>query len=184
MKTGTRLWLGIALAFGAALGIPLLHGSRASAQAPAPPQADEMAALKAEVARLKGMVTDQSHVMADVGYHFTNLWFAGGSENWPLAQFYSDEVRSHLRWAVRVIPKRKDAEGREIDLGGILGGLETSTLKDLAESIKSKDKAKFINAYKVQLEGCMACHRATSKPYLRLRIPERPDAGIIDFRPE
>jgi hypothetical protein len=27
----------------------------------------------------------------------------------------------------------------------------------------------------------MACHRAVSKEYLRLRVPERPDANIIDF---
>jgi hypothetical protein len=130
------------------------------------------------------MVTDQSHAMADVGYHYTNLWFAGLQGNWPLAQFYSDEVRSHLHWAVRIIPKRKDAEGREIDLAGILGGLETSTLKELAESIKAKDKERFTAAYKGQLEGCMACHRATNKPFLRLHVPERPDAGIIEFRPE
>ena len=145
---------------------------------------DELSALKAEVTRLKGMVPDQSHAMSDVGSHFTNLWFAGQQENWPLAQFCSDEVRSHLRWAVRIIPKRKDAEGREIDLGGILGGLETSTLKDLDQAVKAKDKGKFTAAYKLQMEGCMACHRATNKPYIRLHIPEKPDAGILEFRPE
>lgn len=148
------------------------------------PSSDELASLKAEVARLKGLVPDQSHAMSDVGYHYNNLWFAGQNENWPLATFYSDEVRSHLKWAVRIIPKRKDAEGREIDLGGILGGLETSTLKDLAQSIKDRDKAKFTSAYKAQLEGCMACHRATNKPYLRLHIPERPDVGLMEFHPE
>ena len=174
------------LAIGAALltlGV-LAAGLRASADQYPKPAADELSALKAEVARLKGLAPDQSHAMADVGYHYTNLWFAGRGGNWPLAQFYSDEVRSHLRWAVRIIPKRKDAEGREIDLGGILTGLETSTLKDLAQSIKDKDGEKFAAAYKAQLEGCMACHRATNKPYLRLRVPERPDAGIVDFRPE
>jgi hypothetical protein len=177
MITSGKLWL----AAGAALALAL--GIAAAGQEPKP-QADETAALKAEVARLKGMVPDQSHAMADVGFHYTNLWFAGQNENWPLAQFFSDEVRSHLRWAVRIIPKRKDAENREIDLGGILTGLETSTLKDLDLSIKGKDKAKFTLAYKAQLEGCMACHKATNKPYLRLHVPERPDAGIVEFRPE
>lgn len=165
----------------------LLCGAMAVAAAqqdPPKPPADDVAALKAEVARLKGMVPDQSHAMADVGFHYTNLWFAGESGNWPLAQFCSDEVRSHLRWAVRIIPKRKDAEGREIDLGGILTGLETSTLKDLAEAIKAKDKERFATAYKAQLEGCMSCHKATNKPYLRLHVPERADAGILEFRPE
>ena len=145
---------------------------------------DEVAALKAEVARLKGVVPDQAHAMADVGSHYTNLWFAGQSENWPLAQFFCDETRSHLRWAVRIIPKRKDAEGREIDLAGILAGLETSTFKDLDGSIKEKSREKFVAAYKAQLEGCMSCHKASNKPYLRLHLPEKPDSGILEFRPE
>src|SRR6202035_1967843 len=124
---------------------------------------DDMAALKADVARLKGMVTDQSHVMADVGYHYSNLWFVAQSENWPLAQFYADETHSHLRWAVRVIPVRKDRQGREVDLVGILTALEQTSLKDLDQAVKSKDKAVFTAAYKAQLENCMACHRAASK---------------------
>jgi hypothetical protein len=148
------------------------------------PQADDLTAIKTEVARLKGIVPDQAHAMADVGSHFTNLWFAGQNENWPLAQFFLDETKSHLRWAVRIIPKRKDAEGREIDLQGILTGLETSTLKDLDQSVKEKDRGKFASTYKAQLEGCMACHKASNKPYLRLRIPEKADAGILEFRPE
>src|SRR2546427_8391049 len=41
---------------------------------------------------------DQSHVMADVGYHFANLWFAADKQNWPLANYYLSETRSHLRW--------------------------------------------------------------------------------------
>ncbi|HLY10740.1 MAG TPA: hypothetical protein VKW04_15665 [Planctomycetota bacterium] len=183
MSIGSRLGVAGLLALG--MGVAA-WGSRASLgeQDASKAQADDLTALRADVARLKGLVPDQSHAMADVGFHFTNLWFAGQNENWPLATFYSDELRSHLRWAVRIIPKRKDAEGREIDLGGILGGLETSTLKDLAEAIKAKEKEKFVAAYKAQMEGCMACHRATNKPYLRLHVPERPDAGIIEFRPE
>ena len=33
-----------------------------------------------EVERLKTLVPSQSHGMADVGYHWTNLWFAGQAE--------------------------------------------------------------------------------------------------------
>ncbi|MEX2216516.1 MAG: hypothetical protein WD768_20555 [Phycisphaeraceae bacterium] len=144
----------------------------------------EVASLKAEVERLKGMVPDQAHAMADVGYHYSNLWFAGQNENWPLAQFMMNEVKSHLRWAVRIIPKRKTNAGLEVDLTGILGGLETSTLKDLEQTIKDKSKAKFTEAYKMQLTACMSCHQATSKEFIRLQVPERPEASILDFRPE
>jgi hypothetical protein len=154
----------------------------ADAARPAIP-ADEVAALKADVARLKEMATDQSHVMSDVGYHYSNLWFAGQNENWPLAQFYFDEAHSHMRWAVRVIPIRKDNAGREVDLRAILQALEQTSLKDVDAAIKAKDKTKFTQTYKVQLETCMACHRAASKEYLRLQVPQQPDAHIIDFAP-
>jgi hypothetical protein len=155
-----------------------------AAEAGATSKADELAALKADVARLKETATDQSHVMADVGHHYANLWFAGQDENWPLAQFCSDETRSHLKWAVRVIPVRKDKAGREVDLRAILDALEQTSLKDLDEAVKAKDKTRFTAAYKQQLENCMACHRAASKEYLRLHVPEHPDAGVIDFKPE
>ena len=181
MRAGTGV--GAALVLAGLIGFLMTQGHAAVPQAGEPPSG-ELATLKQEVARLKGMVPDQSHAMSDVGFHFTNLWFAASNENWPLAQFFCDETRSHLRWAVRIIPKRKDAEGREIDLQGILTGLETSTLKDLDAAIKGKDKARFALTYKAQMEGCMSCHRASNKPYLRLHVPERPDAGILEFRPE
>jgi hypothetical protein len=189
MKTRALMGAVLAVSALAFLGLALVRSEARGATRPEPgqdgkPVFEEIAALKAEVARLKAVVPDQSHAMSDVAYHFTNLWFAVEKENWPLAQFYSDELRSHLKWAVRIIPKRKDAENREIDLVGILGGLETSTLQILDICVKERDKAKFAKAYELQIEGCMACHRATNKPYIRLHVPERPDAGIVDFRPQ
>jgi hypothetical protein len=147
----------------------------------AKPQVDELTALKTEVARLKGIVPDQAHAMPDVGSHFTNLWFAGQNDSWPLAQFLLDETKSHLRWAVRIIPKRKDVEGREIDLQGILTALESSTLKDLDLSIKEKDRAKFTATYKAQLEGCMATRPPTSRTSA-CGSRGRRTPGVLEFR--
>ncbi len=45
--------------------------------------------------------TIQSHAMADVGCHYSNLWFAAQQKTRPLAAFYFMENRSHLNWAVR-----------------------------------------------------------------------------------
>jgi hypothetical protein len=64
---------------------------------PASAQGADVGALKAEIEALKALVPSQSHAMADVDYHFSNLWFAAANGNWPLAQFYLDETRSHLR---------------------------------------------------------------------------------------
>src|SRR5687767_1110008 len=89
------------------------------------PAADPVAALKAEIEILKGKLPDQSHAMKDVGYHFANLWFAGQKQNWPLAKFYCDETRAHLKWAVNIIPVRK-VKGGELDLRALLDGLDRS----------------------------------------------------------
>jgi Ni,Fe-hydrogenase III large subunit len=144
---------------------------------------NEVAALKAEVERLKGLVPDQSHAMKDVGYHFANLWFAAERKNWPLADFYASETKSHLRWAVRIIPVRKDAQGNQIRLSEILDPIEKTSFKEVQDSIQAKDPEHFTRAYKQMMESCYACHLAASKPYLRLQIPKQPEAPIINFDP-
>lgn len=146
-------------------------------------QKPDLASLQAEVERLKQVVPDQAHAMQDVDYHFTNLWFAANHSNWPLAQFYFNETRSHLRWAVRIIPVRKDSKGQEIKLQDILQSVENGPLKELDESIQAKDGKKFVAAYEFTLTTCYSCHKTAEKPYLRPRIPEHPASSIINFDP-
>jgi hypothetical protein len=122
--------------------------------------------------------------MADVGCQFSNLWFAGQKENWPLAEFYWKETKSHLNWAVRIIPRRNDSAGREVDLVAILQALENSPLKELGEAISARDRGKFDKAYRFTLEGCYACHKASDKPFIRPQVPGEVDANIINFDPK
>jgi hypothetical protein len=139
--------------------------------------------LNAEIEAIKAKLPDQAHAMQDVGYHFSNLWFARQEENWPLAEFYNAETLSHLRWAVRIIPKRKDSAGTEIDLEAILQAFENSPWTQLKDAIAAKDKAAFDKAYRFALETCYACHKASDKPFIRLQIPARPETPIINFDP-
>jgi hypothetical protein len=76
---------------------------------------------------------------------------------------------------------RKDAAGRDVDLGGILQGIETSSLKDVHDSIAAKDEPRFEKAYRTMIESCTACHQASAKPYLRPKVPERPDTDLLNF---
>ncbi|MFO0978304.1 MAG: hypothetical protein U0996_18000 [Planctomycetaceae bacterium] len=146
-------------------------------------QTIDVVALQKEVERLKSIVPDQAHAMQDVDYHFTNLWFAANQSNWPLAQFYFNETRSHLRWAVRIIPVRKDNSGQEVRLEDILQSIENSPLKQVEEAIGAKDREKFVAAYEFTLTSCYACHKAADKPYLRPRIPDHPASAMMNFDP-
>ena len=142
----------------------------------------EIAQLKAEIEQLKGRLPSQSHAMMDVDFHFSNLWFAAQSKNWPLAQFYLDETRSHLRWAVRIIPVRR-IPGGEVDLRGLLEAVDRTGLTEIGKAIADKNSDEFTRAYRRTLEGCYSCHKAADKPYLRPRIPEQPESRIINFDP-
>ena len=130
------------------------------------------------------MVPDQSHAMKDVACHFTNLWFAAKERNWPLADFYLAETRSHLRWAVRIIPVRKTPQGQELKLADLLDPMDKSVLKELQATIAAKDSEAFRAKYEQTLNSCSACHVAAWKPFLRLQIPQQPEAQIIRFAPE
>jgi len=151
------------------------------AQQAAAKQPPSLQSLAAEIETLKDRVPDQAHAMADVGYHYTNLWFAAQKEHWELANFYLLETRSHLRWAVRIIPKRKDKAGQEIDLQALLQAFENSAWKQMQDAIAAKDKTVFEKKYRFGLESCYACHKAADKPFIRPQIPTQPEAHIINF---
>jgi hypothetical protein len=140
-------------------------------------------ALRADVDHMKDVVPSQSHSMTDVGYQFANLWFAAEKKNWPLATFYLNETRSHIRWTIRIRPVRKDLAGNPVDLKGIFDGIENGVMASLKEAIEKKDRGQFVTSYKQTLEACYACHKASDKPFLRPMIPVSESQSIINPDP-
>ena len=161
------------------IDLPAAHAGDAAPKPNLDPRA-----LHADIERLKTIVPDQSHVMKDVDYHFTNLWFAGKAKNWPLAEFYWKETLSHLHWAVRIIPVRKDNAGKDIKLEEILQAIEMTPTMQMGDVVKEKNAGKFEPTYRAILEGCHLCHKAADKPYLQTQVPERPATSIINFDPK
>jgi len=153
------------------------------AAVPVATEGGDLDALRADVARLKANAPSQSHTMSDVGYHWTNLWFAGEKKNWPLAMFYFDETRQHILWTIRLRPVRKGADGKDVNLVPIFEGIDASAFKAMAEAIQQQDAQAFAAAYRMTLEACYGCHKASGKPYLRPTIPAAAAQTIINFDP-
>ena len=107
---------------------------------------DDLNELRADVARLKTNAPSQSHTMSDVGYHWTNLWFAAEKKNWPLAMFYFEESRQHILWTIRLRPVRKGPDGNDVNLMPIFESIDTSAFKAVADSIQAQDSAAFAAA--------------------------------------
>jgi hypothetical protein len=183
---------GVLLATGLGVGLLISGASelifepemlRAQAQQTPQPNGPEVSHPQTETNSPEGNLPDQAHAMSDVGYHFANLWFAADKQNWPLANYYLGETRSHLRWAVRIHRVRKTSAGAEVDLKGILDAVDYSMLSEVGKSITNKDVAGFKVAYRQTLTGCYACHTACEKPYLRPQVPNAPAASILTFDP-
>ena len=175
----------LSLSLVAASGLVCALGADSQERPPTPASAEsgqavDVAALQAEVERLRSIMPGQAFAMTQVAYNFNNLWFAAKAENWPLAQFYFNETRVRLRWAMRITPTRKISSG-EVALAPILEALETSQLAALEKSVAGHDLQQLESAYRATLDGCHGCHVASEKPYLRLQIPVVPAESLIEF---
>ncbi len=166
---------------------PMPSAVRAEEQAgqPASDLKPRIEQMEGQIKKLQELIPDQAAVMSHLSYHFTNLWFAGNEENWPLADFYLSETRSNLRWAVRAKPIRKDLEGKDtVILAPIAEAVENGPFTQMKEAIQAKNKARFVKVYNETLSSCYACHKASFKPYLRPQIPTAPETRVIHFDPK
>jgi len=164
--------------------LPALGQTSTKDQVKTEPAKIDLDALNNDVARLKSITPSNSHIMEDVSFHYSNLWFAGQKKNWPLAMFYYNETRNHIRWLLQKSPTTKTPEGEVVNLQGIFDGLDTSSLTMLKKSIENKSIDEFTPAYKLMLDGCYSCHKSAGRPYLRLGVPTVPPQSIISYSPE
>lgn len=164
--------------------LPAVSAQQAPAQGRRGQPLPTMESLPAEVAQLKALVPSNSHIMMDVQFHWTNLWFAARKRNWPLAQYFFNETRGHIQWLIRKSPMiRNNAEGKDVDVSGIFDGVDTSSLAAVKTAIEAKDSARFAAAYKTMLESCYACHKSVGRPYLRPMIPQTQVQSMLNFDP-
>jgi hypothetical protein len=141
----------------------------------------ELEALRQQVEELRNLaVRTQSHVMVDVEYHFSNLWYAGHNDQWELAAFYLRETDSHLRWTVRIRPVRSiRGSGGSVELQPFQERIEQSGLSQLENAIENEDIDAFENAYTSTMTECYACHLASGFSYLEPHIPEMPLSPLM-----
>ena len=188
MKNRSVLQSVLLLVVGAAVGAFLaieLRAQPAATPAPATPAVD-LKTLEEDVVRLKALVPSNSHIMMDVQWHWTNLWFAGQAKNWALAQYYFNETRGHIQWLVKKAPTMKSSgpEKEEVNIEGIFQGVDTSSLADVKAAIAAKDSAKFAATYKTMLESCYSCHKSVGRPYLKPMIPKTQAQSILNMDPD
>ena len=74
-------------------------------------------------------------------------------------------------------------DGDSVNLVPIFEAIDTSAFKAMADAIERQDAPAFASAYRVTLDACYGCHKASGKPYLRPMIPVAPAQTIINVDP-
>ena len=143
-------------------------------------EAPDLETLRTQVEELSRLaVRTQSHVMVDVEYHFSNLWFAAHDGQWDLAAFYLRETDSHLGWTVRMRPVRSLRSGGTVDLQPFKDSIEAAGFAGINAAIEHQEVGEFETAYRQTLTQCHACHQASGLPYLEPRVPAMPLSPLM-----
>jgi len=100
--------------------------------------------------------------MVEIGYRFSELYFAGSDRNWEYAKYQVDKIDTALRLALVRRPLR--AASAEPFLN--------EDLPPVKEVIERRDGEAFLPIMDRLRTACMTCHVAEQVPHFTVELPE------------
>jgi hypothetical protein len=110
--------------------------------------------------------------MAEIGYRFTELYFAGQDRNWDYAKYQAEKMDLTLRLALERRPKRAASAQPFLK----------EDLPFVQQAIESGDPAGFRQAMERLRTACMKCHAEENVPYFTVEFPERRISPVRTIR--
>jgi len=106
------------------------------------------------------------------------LYYAGQAENWKLAEFQANELRSGLARIGRTIPNY-----RNVNVDTAVASIFADRMTAVDTAIKAHDLKTFTTAFSEMTEACNDCHKGLEHPFLKIKVPEPGGFPNQDFRP-
>ena len=122
--------------------------------------------------------TDIADYMTKLQRHVNKLYFAGKLENWPLADFYVEEIEETVNEIVR-----KELTDGPVDISGLIPALMNDEILELERAVAQKNLPEFGKHYQTLISNCNACHTATKRPYLVIDLPRTPIFDNQNYAP-
>jgi len=110
--------------------------------------------------------------MAEVGYRFSELYWAGQDKNWEFAKYHLEKIRAAIKNGIERRPKR--AQSAQIIY---------PSLDMLEKSLGLKDSAQFKSAMENLKNTCNACHSTEKVQFIQVEFPLQ-RLSPIKFSPE
>ena len=101
--------------------------------------------------------------MVEIGYRFTELYFAGQDRNWDYAKYQLEKLETALRLGFERRPKR--AASAQSFLSTSLPAMEAVVEKADSELFQAEIERLW--------SACMNCHVLEEVPYFTVELPER-----------
>ena len=95
------------------------------------------------------------------------LWAAAQQQNWQLAAFELNEMRSAFDRIAQTLPKY-----RNVNLGPTFVSMMSGPIMQANAAIGAKSPQQFADAYKSITNTCNSCHEALDHPFLVIKIPD------------
>lgn len=99
--------------------------------------------------------------MAEIGYRFSELYFAVEDRNWDYADYHLGKIELALTLAVERRPKRARSAGAFL-----------ADLNPVREGIRAREPGPAAAALERLRTACMKCHVAENVPYFTVASPE------------
>jgi hypothetical protein len=117
-------------------------------------------------------------IMTKLQRHANKLFFAGKRENWPLADFYVEEIEE----TVKEVAKKNILDG-PVNVSGLMPALILPEILELERAVSQKDVPAFNSHYQALTASCNACHVATRRAYLVIDSPRTPAYDNQHYEP-
>lgn len=89
------------------------------------------------------------------------LWFAGRSNNWPLAAYEIDLMTENFHDIAVLYPNVPVADVEML----------IEPTKEISAAIKAKDAEKFSRTFATLTAACNSCHQAIGREYIVIQVP-------------
>ncbi|MCX7606902.1 MAG: hypothetical protein N2170_06535 [Bacteroidia bacterium] len=138
--------------------------------------------MKEDIQRLSHIVSERpielSTFMAAYERFVTKLYLAGHHQNWPLAEFYHEELEET---AEQLEALRLSDDG--IPVSAMMRPNLIEPLEAVEKAIHRKNAEDFEEAVQHLITRCNSCHAAAGKPYIYLQAPHQGKIPQQSFHP-
>lgn len=111
--------------------------------------------------------------MVEIGYRFTELYFAGRDGNWDYAVYQAEKMEKALNNGLERRPKRAASALAFLD----------EAVPAMHEAVQKKDPEQFMDMMTLMRASCMKCHVAEKLPYFTVEMPEYRVSPIRTIQP-